>query len=190
MSSNNQNDASMGLALVGVACFFLMFAVYAIALVLAGVFTLLSIITLARGRTLPLWGKHKIDPAEAKIFLVSGCAGAIGLPAFAQFCGMLMDVRVPHEWDFYLITGGYAFVSLAVCAYLEENNPEILHPADYTVVDVTPVAPQPTQPLPTPAAFEFASWEDDGAQEDGNRPECAGCAWNEPIPESKPSARG
>jgi len=193
MSSNNDtNGAAMGLGLIIVALAFVAFAVYAIACFIAGIFTVLSLLALKR--PLKLWGAHKVDPAEARIFLISGIVGAIAVPLFAEFCAFLADAAVPPEWGFYLVTGGYAFISLGVLAYLEENEPQVLHPdsfgpvIDHVAGSSLPSIPQPQAPqtLPRPQ-FEYASWDDESEDSRPAKPECQGC-WLSTVPRSNPDA--
>jgi len=186
MSTNNDtNGAAMGLGLIIVALAFIAFAAYAIACFIAGIFTVFSLLALKR--PLKLWGDHKVDPAEARIFLISGIVGAIAVPLFAEFCAFLADAAVPPEWGFYLVTGGYAFISLGVLAYLEENEPQMLHPDSFGPVIDHVADPAPLIATPPAPPFAYASWDDESEDSRSAKPECQGC-WLSTVPRSNPGA--
>lgn len=159
MASNNNDNSGVGvgIAFLFAGLYFLAMVVFAVALFIAVIFTILSL--LALNKPLKLWGDHYLDPAEAKIFLISAGIGAVAVPIFAAFCAGLYGNTVPKEWVFYLVTGGYTFVPFVVLGYLEENEPEILHPIKAQVIDHVPELQQ--LPRPSPAPFSYASWDDE-----------------------------
>lgn len=179
MSNNNDNGGAVfGIALVFAVLWLLMIAAYAIACFVAAIFTVLSI--LAWHRTIRL-GSLVIHPHEARQFVLCGIIGAVGLPVFTVFCLWLFESSIEDKWWFYIITGGYAFGSIGLSMMLEENDAHIIAPFEEgPVLPSPPPKPQlPPAPLPP---FAYASWDDEAAEADGERPECEGCAFNGTIP--------
>lgn len=160
MSNNNGNDggAAMGLALVGAFCMFVMIFIYAVACFVAVVFTIIS--WLAWDKPLRVFGYQLCAPHEARYFVYTGLAGAVGLAAFVVFCSLLFDKPVPDEWWFYIFTGGYSLAPWVVAGFLPKDFFDGFdvgpHP---TVIDHVP-APAPSLP-PAPQPFAYASWDDE-----------------------------
>lgn len=164
MSNNNDaNGAAFGFALVCAVVAAIAVAIYAVAAFIA---TALTIIALASWNKPLIVGRELVcTPLEARIFVGSGIAGAIGYPLFFAFCSLIFDFEITEGLIGHAILGGYAFTSLSVLAHLGDKFPNGLPDDEYRNVVTGPVIdhiPQP-QPLPSPppAPFKYASWEDD-----------------------------
>lgn len=190
MSNNNDNGAAMGLGLVVALFVFAAIFFYALAVFIATAFTILAIF--AWHLPVTAFGKTLCTPLEARIFIGSGIAGAVGVCAFAGLCTILFDTHIDDEWWFYLMTGGYSFVSLMVMMNLAEQHPNGLpnglpnDPHHYApVVEHDPVPP--SLPRPAPAPFEYASWNDDvPPQTEGQPQPCSGCTNLAPLNPNAP----
>ncbi|RST87265.1 hypothetical protein EJC49_06325 [Aquibium carbonis] len=176
MSSNNDQNsgAVVGLAFIGAGLMFLAIAVYAVVCFIAAVFTLLSLI--AWFRPLKIFG-GVIYPSEARLFVMSGLFGAFMVPMFAVFCGLMFEFVIPDEWWFYLVTGGYSFVSMLVAVHHDQPQTN----AEPEAVTYTP-PPPPSLPKPVTREFNYATWDDEAPEVENDK--CSGCAWR-PDP-SKP----
>ncbi len=184
MSNNNDNGAAMGMAVVVAIFGFMAIFIYAVAVFLAIALTILSII--AWQRPVRAFGKTLCTPLEARIFIGSGMLGAVGVFLFAVLCTILFEVQIKEGWWFYIITGGYSFVSLFVMMNLAEQHPNGLpydphHSGPVIEHDPAPVPQLP--PSPAPAPFQYASWDDEQVMEGpGSKPECHGC-WLNTVPD-------
>ncbi len=158
MASNNDNSgAAVAVGLMAATAFAMAMIVYVVACFIALVCTVLSLLALTLNRPIPLWGGNAVTPDEGRIFLISGLAGAVGVPVFALVCAWLLNSRVDPYWWFYLMTGGYSVVSIGVAAYLAENEPSA-QPETLRVIDHNPPAPAIATP---PEPFRFATWDDE-----------------------------
>jgi hypothetical protein len=179
MSSNNQdNGATMGLAIVIAGIALLAIVVYAAACFLALLLTIASICAWNKPRRIL---GETFYPHEARAFVGAGIVGAIGVPVFAKFCEIIFDTRVPDDYWFYLVTGGYSFVSIGYTMHLasEQERQKASKIIDGDIEWI--VGPSPLQPEPEaqPEPFRFASWDDeDGTEKSENNGPCQGCAYN------------
>lgn len=168
--SNNQNDNS-GAGLVFIGFMMMLFFLYALACFIALVFTALSL--LAWFRPLTLWRGFTIEPGEAHALIYGGLSGAVVVPVFAAFSAWLFGERVPDEFWFYLVTGGYPIGALiGIVLWAEYGAREPISPQQvYT-------APTRIEPAPSSAApFHYATWDDEAATSTPERHPCEGCAW-------------
>lgn len=180
-NNNNDNSAAMGLGLIGAAFVFMAIFIYAVAVFLAIVLTILSIF--AWQRPVRAFGKTLCTPLEARIFIGSGILGAVGVFLFAVLCTILFDVQIKDDWWFYIITGGYSFVSILVMMNLGEKYPDGLPDDPHYFGPVIEHNPTSLPQLPQPSAsapFEYASWDDEQVLDGpGSKAECKGCWLNE-----------
>jgi len=160
MSNNNGNDggAAMGLALVFAVIYFIGIIAYTIACFLAVICTVIALC--AWDKPLRLFGEHICGPLEARIFIGTGLAGAVAVPAFALFCSLLLDFPIKDEWWFYLVTAGYSIPPFIVIGKLAELHPNGLPGDTGAVVEHVPNPSVPSLP-PAPKSFDYASWDDE-----------------------------
>lgn len=155
-SKNDDGGAAMAVGLMAAGAFIMAMVVYAVICFLALFCTVLSLLALTLDRPIPLWGGNAVTPDEGRIFLISGLAGAIGVPFFALMCAWLLNTRVDPFWWFYLVTGGYSVVSIGVAAYLAENEPAA-SPQTFRIIEHSAPAPAVSAPA---EPFRFATWDD------------------------------
>lgn len=181
MSQNNQNNDLSGIWIaMGLAGAFIMVAfllVYALLLFVTFILTIIAIFAWFKPVTL---GRHTLEPAEARAFVVRGLIGAFLLPAFVVFCELVFGIRVNGDYLPHFILGGYVLGSLGV-AMLEESN--AADAATAQTIDHIPAPPPVSQIAPpkgfVPSAkpgfmppgygptppqtqpFRFASWDDE-----------------------------
>lgn len=178
-SNNNGNGEMMGLALVMGFMAALAVFIYALACFAACIFTTAAL--LAWDKPLRLFGETVCTPEEARLFVGSGIIGAIGVPAFALFCCVLFNAAIPADWWFFLITGGYSFVSLMVLNHLPERQQESDNDGTLIKHDPVPAAAPARRwgeippPAPEAAPFRYASWDDKAEAEEEISPDCRAC---------------
>lgn len=162
MSSNNDNGAATGMAVVvGVlACIGLF--IYALLLFVSFVLTILCIV--AWNNPLRL-GKLTIEPHEARAFVGRGVLGLGLVPAFAVFCGAVFDVPIDPEFWPHLFVGGYALGSLGVEIMMAEDEPRAMTPAwreePQRPVEILPPQKRAAVRDDPGESVRFASWDDE-----------------------------
>ena len=155
-SNNNDSGAGTGIALVlaFIGAMAIMFAVFLA--FLAFIFTVIAI--LAWNNPLRL-GKVVVTPEEARGFVGRGIVGAIGLPAFAAFCEVFLQVSINWDYLMHMMVGGYTLGSLGVEIMMADDE---RFAAPVTYIPPEPqLPPRPSLPAPEPQPFRFASWDDE-----------------------------
>lgn len=162
MSSNNDNGAAMGMAVVFTILAFVGLFLYALLLFVSFVLTILCIV--AWNNPLRL-GKLTIEPREAHAFVARGLFGMAALPFFAAFCSTIFDVPIDPEFWSHLVVGGYALGSLGVEIMMAEDQPRTMTPAwreePQRPVEVLPPQKRAAVRDDPSESVRFASWDDE-----------------------------
>lgn len=172
MSSKN-DEAAGAMALIGVVLMAVGLILFAVMTFLALLLTILAIA--AWNEPVRLLG-HTVTPDEARVFVGRGICGAMLAPAFALFCGVLFEVRIPPDWWGYIIMAGYALGSVGVGIIEAQAESER---TDYGDILPPPrrLPPPPPAPAPMPKPepefvftqytctrecpmFRYAVWDD------------------------------
>ncbi|KAI93776.1 hypothetical protein T281_14660 [Rhodomicrobium udaipurense JA643] len=157
---SNKNDGSSEFAivfgLIGASALLLIFVFYILGLVLAAVFTVISIC--AWNKPLQL-GQNVVTPEEAQFFVYAGITGACAIPMLAWLSSVLCGFQIhPDAW-LHMYVGGYCFGSIGL-TMLATNAGMFAPPAVEPVAPTLPAQIAPP-PAPKPEPFRFASWEDE-----------------------------
>lgn len=158
---SNRNDGNSEFAIVagffGAAAILLIFVFYILGIVLAAVFTVISIC--AWNKPLKL-GENIVTPEEAHFFVYSGIVGAWALPAMAWLSSAIFQFDIhPDAW-LHMYIGGYCFGSVGLTALASNSG---MFPGPDQTISPPPcaqIAPPPP-PAVKPEPFRFASWEDE-----------------------------
>src|SRR5690606_618775 len=135
----------------------------AVACFIALIITLLAL--LAWSRPVCLFGETLCTPLDARVFIGSGIAGAIVIPAFCLFCSLLLGFEIQNNAWFYIISGSYSFSSIFITAKFKADA--------YDLIEETsaPVATH-NAPLSLPEPFRYADWTDEVDAEIEEKPAC------------------
>lgn len=164
MSSNNNNDASTGIAIVFGIIAGLAFVAFAIFAFTAFALTILAIC--AWNKPLRIGRKFVIEPHEARAFVWRGLMGMWMVPAFAFFVNVFLGVHINWGYLTHMMMFGYVAGSLGIEAMMADGNGNQGHAEAPHHHEVLP--PPPAQRALPPASrepFNYASWDD----EDENR---------------------
>lgn len=160
MSSNNNSEeaTAFGLIFAGMAMIGIFLAVLAAFLALA--------LTVAYAFALDgsyKIGKLEVTPEEARAFIGGGIAGAVVVPLFIAFFGLLLNMDI--DWTYWpqVLLGGYtlgSFGTVMVLTKMAENEAAEAQPEPKTINQTA----QRSLPPSPPAQFQFASWDDEEVQ--------------------------
>ncbi len=160
MSSNNNNDASTGIAIVFGIIAALAFVAFALFAFVAFVLTILAIC--AWNKPLRIGRKFVLEPEDARAFVWRGLMGMWMVPAFAFFVNVFLGVHINWGYLAHMMAFGYVAGSLGVEAMMADENGNHQHaePQQYQQVLPPQTAQRALPPSPR-GPFNYASWDDE-----------------------------
>lgn len=163
MSSRNDeaDGAGIALAMIGAVAILILGFLFALIAFIALILTVLALCAWTKPLSL---GSVEIVPSEARAFVVRGIAGALIVPAFVLFSSVLFDFHVREDFWRYFVIGGYSVGSVVIGFMLEKAREQEADAEGYAPPPTYIPPPAPVHRAERSQAFEFASWDDDGAE--------------------------
>lgn len=163
MSSNSKDEvhgAIMVASLIGGAILMIGIVIFFIAAFITFILSILAIVAMASG---PLQlGTVRIEPDEARAFLLRGIAGAFAIPAFFAFLDIFLGVAVDWRNLNVMMVAGYMVFSLGFEILVDELDGGEAQKAGPPAQPVLPAQQQTLLPPPqAPHPQRYASWDDE-----------------------------